>query len=193
MKAHSSEDGGPSQLRGLLSGGWTPGRQRNPDPLQKTTGLAPPLNTGTHLAGSLNPAKPRKPARLADPARHVDSASTTSTRQPNPVQPRLPQLASSTRGMLRNPAAGQLPSHPGCNDGDETSINDDRGNSAPPMPLVSWSVATVPLTYPLTRAGVATVPPPSPLTTASGNLTESTVRDSTRPRPDDRQDGAQPP
>ena len=26
-----------------------------------------------------------------------------------------------------------------------------------------------------------------------GNLTESTVRDSTRPRPDDRQDGAQSP
>ena len=27
------------------------------------------------------------------------------------------------------------------------------------MPLVSRNVATVPLTYPLTRAGVATVPP----------------------------------
>ena len=41
------------------------------------------------------------------------------------------------------------------------------------MPLVSRNVATVPLTYPLTRAGVATVPPPSPLTTASGNLTRA--------------------
>ena len=40
------------------------------------------------------------------------------------------------------------------------------------MPLVSQSVAIVPLTYPLTRAGVATVPLPSPLTTASGDLTE---------------------
>ena len=41
------------------------------------------------------------------------------------------------------------------------------------MPLVTQSVATAPLTYPLTRAGVATVPPPSSLMTASGNLTES--------------------
>ena len=44
------------------------------------------------------------------------------------------------------------------------------------MPLVSRNVATVPLTYPLTRAGVATVPPPSPLTTTSGNLTEHYTR-----------------
>ena len=53
------------------------------------------------------------------------------------------------------------------------------------MPLVSRGVAIVPPTYPLTRAGVAIVPPPSPLTTASGNLMESTVRDSTQPCPDD--------
>ena len=59
----------------------------------------------------------------------------------------------------------------------------------PPMPVVSRSMATVPLTNPLTRAGVVIVFPPSPLTTASGSLTESTVHDSTRPHPDDRQDG----
>ena len=55
---------------------------------------------------------------------------------------------------------------------DETSINNDRGNSAPPMPLVSRNMATVPLTYPLTRAGVATMPPLSLPMTASGDLTE---------------------
>ena len=56
---------------------------------------------------------------------------------------------------------------------DESSIIDDQGNSAPPKPLVSRSVATVPLTYPLTRAGVAIVPPLSLLTTTSGDLTKS--------------------
>ena len=84
-----------------------------------------------------------------------------------------------------------VPSRP--YDGDETSINDDRGNSATPMPLVSRNMAIVPLTYPLTRAGVATMPPPSPLTTESSNLTESTVRGLTRPCPEDQQDGAQSP
>ena len=55
---------------------------------------------------------------------------------------------------------------------DESSATDDQGNSASPMPLVSWSVAIVPLTYSLTKAGMATVPPSSPLTTASGGLME---------------------
>ena len=68
---------------------------------------------------------------------------------------------------------------------DRASINDDRGDSAPPMPLVSGYVATVLLTYPLIRAGVATVPPPSPLTTSSGDLMEITIHDLTRPRPND--------
>ena len=38
------------------------------------------LQTGMRQAGSLDPAKPRKPARLADPARHIDSAPTSSAR-----------------------------------------------------------------------------------------------------------------
>ena len=40
------------------------------------------------------------------------------------------------------------------------------------MPVVSQSVAIVPLTYPLTRASVATVHSSSLLTPASGDLTE---------------------
>ena len=77
-------------------------------------------NSGAHIApqtsvrqaGSLDPAKPRKPARLADPARRVDSAPPTGARQLNPARPKPPQQASTTRGVLRNPAMGQLPSHP---------------------------------------------------------------------------------
>ena len=138
-KAHSSEDSGPSQLRGLLSGGWTPGRQRNPDPLQKTTGLALPLNTGTRLAGSLDPAKPRKPARLADPARYVDSVSTTSARQLNPARPKPPQQASATHGVLSNPAAGQLPSHPGRMMG--TRLQSTMTEATVPRPCL-WSAGT---------------------------------------------------
>ena len=93
--------------------GMNPGKATEPGSSSKITGLAPPLNAGARLAGSLDPAKPRKLARLADPARRVDSASTTGARQPNPAWPKPPQQASATHGVLRNPAMGQLPSHPG--------------------------------------------------------------------------------
>ena len=52
-----------------------PRQATEPGSSSKTTGLALPLDTGARLAGPLDPAKPHKPARLADPARHVDSAN----------------------------------------------------------------------------------------------------------------------
>ena len=79
------------QVSPKVVGGMDPRQATEPGSSSKTTGLAPPLNTGARLAGSLDLAKPRKPARLADPARHVDSASTTSARQPNPARPKPPQ------------------------------------------------------------------------------------------------------
>ena len=116
----------------------------------------------TSRPGKTRRLGPNNWRKTAEPG--TAKASSTSQRHPW-------RATQSGRGST------PVPSRP--YDGDETSINNDRGNSAPPMPLVSRNVATV--------------PPPSPLTTASGNLTESTVRDSTRPRPDDRQDGAQSP
>ena len=57
--------------------------------LFKNNGASTAPQTDTRLAGSLDLAKPRKTSKLADPTRHVDSASTTSARQPNPAQPKL--------------------------------------------------------------------------------------------------------
>ena len=127
-----------------------------------------PQSGHTSRPGKTRRLGPNNQLKAAEPG--TAKASSASQRHP-------------WRATQTNRGSTPVPSRP--YDGDKTSINDDRGNSAPPMPLVSRNVATVPLTYPLTRAGVATVPPPSPLTTASGNLTESTVHDSTRPRPDD--------
>ena len=125
-----------------------------------------------------------------DSTRNVNLAAAAGTRQLNQVQPWLPQQA--------NPPVASTATQPRVSSRpiqavrwDETRTTDDQGNSASTTPVVSWGVATVPITYPLTKAGVATVLPPSPLTTASGSLMESTVHDSTRPRPNDRQDGAQ--
>ena len=129
-------------------------------------------------------SRPGKTRRLG-PNNWRKTAEPGAAKASSPSQRHPWRATQSSRGST------PVPSRP--NDGDETSINNDRSNSAPPVPLVSRKVVTVPLTYPLTGAGVATVPPPSPLTTASGNLTESTVHDSTWPCPDDRQDGAQSP
>ena len=129
-------------------------------------------------------SRPGKTRRLG-PNKWCKTVEPGTAKASSPSQRHPWRATQSSRGST------PVPSRP--YDGDETSINDDRGNSAPPMPLVSRNVATVPLTYPLTRASMATVPPPSPLTTASGNLTTSTIRDSTRPSPDDRQDGTQSP
>ena len=120
-------------------GGMDPGQATEPGSSSKTTGLAPPLNTGTRLAGSLDPAKPRKPARLADPARHVDSAPTTGARQPNPARPKPPHQASATHGVLRNPATGQLPSHPGRMMG--TRLQSTMTEATVPRPCL-WSAGT---------------------------------------------------
>ena len=152
--------------------------------------------------------RPSKPARTwpgrstwPSPASWADEP----TRQDTPTRPQQLAQGGRTRraqGFLNKPASpvGRSAIQPRVSScpiqavrWDESPATNDQGNSAPPMPLVSRSVATVPLTYPLTRADVATVPPPSPLTAASGNLIESTVHDSTRRRPADRQDGAQTP
>ena len=177
---------------GTTVGGMNPGQATEPGSSSKTTGLAPPLNTGARLAGSLDPARPatrpNSPTRQDASTRPQQLAQGSRTRHnqgfPNKPTPPVASTATQPRVSSRPIQAVRW---------DESSFRDEQGNSAPPMPLVSRNAATVPLTYPLTRAGVATVPPHSPLTTASGNLTESTVHDSTRPRPDDRQDGAQSP
>ena len=148
--------------------------------------------TGVRQAGSL------------DPARHA-TRPRPSTRQGTSTRPQRLAQGNSTRRNLgfpskpthkwrpRQPSHGSAPVPSRPYDGTRPQSLMTKTTLPPPMPVVSQSVATVPLTYPLTRAGTTTVFPPSPLTTASGGLTENTVCGSTRPRHDDRQDGAQSP
>ena len=158
----------------------------------KNSGARITTQTGTRLAGSLDPARP------ANWPRH-------STRQGTSTQPQQMVRDNSTRRSHgfpskpthpwrpRQPSHGSAPVPSRPYDGTRPQSPMTKTTVFPPMPMVSRSVATVPLTYPLTRAGVATVFPPSPLTTASGGLAENTVHGSTRPHPDGRQDGAQSP
>ena len=158
----------------------------------KNNGARIAPQTGVCQAGSLDPAK-----RVTRPR--------PLTRQDTSTRPqRLAQGDSARRnlGFPSNPThpwhpwppihgSAPVPSRP--YDGTRPQSLMTKTTVPPPMPVVSESVATVPLTYLLTRAGKATMFPPSPLTTASGGLTENTVRGSTRPCHDDRQDDAQSP
>ena len=157
-----------------------PGQATEPGSFSKTTGPASPLKPArawpsgsTRPSPATRPNSPTRPGTSTQPRQPVQE-SRTRRNQGFPYKPAPPLACSATQPRVSSRPIQSVR-------WDESSATDDQGNSAPPMPLVDRSVATMPLTYPLTRAGVATVPPPSPLMTASGNLTDSTIHNSTRP------------
>lgn len=105
--------------------------------LFKNNGASNAPQASSRLAGLLNPAKP------LDPAEHLDPAMTAGTARPNPARqdfsnkPAPPLACSSFRPRVS--------SHPiPAIRWDESSFRDEQSKSAPPMPLVSRGVATVP-------------------------------------------------
>ena len=139
--------------------------------LSKTTGPASPLKPARAWSGrSTQPSpstRPNSPTRLYSstrPQRPAQGGRTrhTKTSPTSQLHPwRVPQPSHGSAPVPSRPYDGTRPKPPMT----KTTV-------FPPMPMVSPRVATVPLTYPLTRAGVATVPPSSLLTTAGGDLTE---------------------
>ena len=177
---------------GTTVGGMNPGQATEPGSSSKIVGLVSPLKPARARPGhstrqgpqpgqTLRPGKARRPG-LSNWRRAAEPGTTKASPTSRPHPWRAPQSNHGSIPVPSRPYDGTRPQSPMT----MTTV-------FPPMPMVSRSVATVPLTYPLTGAGVAIMLPPTPVTAESGNLTERTVRDSTRPCPDDRQDGAQSP
>ena len=169
-----------------------PGQATEPGSLFENNGARIAPQTGTRLAGLLDPVRPA--ARPSPSTRQGTSTQTQQLAQGNSTRRSHGFPSKPTHPWRpRQPSHGSAPVPSRPYDGTILQSPMTKTTVLPPIPMVSRSVATVPLTYPLTRAGVATVFPPSPLTTASGGLTKNTVCGSTRPCHDDRQDGAQSP
>ena len=150
-------------------------------------GDEPQAGNGTRIYLKNNGARigPQTSVRQAgslDPARRA-TRPRPSTRQGTSTRPQRLAQGNSTRRNLgfpskpthswrpRQPSHGSAPVPSRPYDGMRPQSPMTKTTVLPPMPVVSRSVATVPLTYPLIRTGVATVLPPSPLTAASGDLT----------------------